>query len=212
MTHASIALPTCQLLRQLRCALGALALLLLAAGGATHRFMGSANTERSAKLVRLAGEGNIADVQRMIDAGMPVEATNITGATALMAAALNGRNETLHFLLKNKANAAARERFGHTALMLAAKNGNMENISLLLRAAEKTGTATATINASNQHGATALTFAAIHGHTDIARALLDAGARPTIRDRFGVLPLQRAERAGHTEIAPLLRETENNGK
>lgn len=42
-------------------------------------------------------------------------------------------------------------------------------------------------------------------HTEIARALLAAGANPNLPDHQGVTPLAHAERAGNKEIAALLR-------
>jgi len=55
---------------------------------------------------------------------------------------------------------------------------------------------------------TAVNLAAARSHLAMVRWLLDHGAPASVRDYEGKTALQRAEEAGHAEIAEMLRETE----
>jgi Ankyrin repeats (many copies) len=58
------------------------------------------------------------------------------------------------------------------------------------------------VDAVNQYGATALSFASRRGHVEVIKLLLERGADPLRRDNFnGLTPLLFALRQGHTEIA-----------
>ncbi len=74
---------------------------------------------------------------------------------------------------RNRADVNARERwYGHTALMSAAAAGQADVIRLLIEAG-------ADVNAVDDEGASALSFARSNGHAEAATALLAAGAGPT---------------------------------
>lgn len=62
------------------------------------------------------------------------------------------------------------------------------------------------LNLQNDAGATALSYAAISGQTEIVRALLDKGADANITDKSGSSPLIFAVMYNHLEIALLLLE------
>lgn len=121
-------------------ALCAVAFVLLFFGCFTKQFAGSSKLENSTRLMWLAGEGDVAGVQSLLAGGRRVDAQNFIGGDALMAAALNGRAETVRFLLGKGADANAQTvGYGgsamYTALMLAAKNGDIETVRLLIGAA-----------------------------------------------------------------------------
>jgi hypothetical protein len=65
--------------------------------------------------------------------------------------------------------------------------------------------AKANVEAADRNGLTALFEAVRLGNTDVARALLDAGADPDVRYRVFGTPLDVAERQGNAEMAGLLR-------
>src|SRR5690606_16834660 len=52
----------------------------------------------------------------------------------------------------------------------------------------------------------ALHWAAYQQDAELVRALLDAGAEPSVRNLFGATPLMEAAAVGHTEIIRLLLE------
>jgi ankyrin repeat protein len=56
------------------------------------------------------------------------------------------------------------------------------------------------VNARDARGRTAVTAAAMGEHVRVVRALVDAGADPTIADRDGVAPLEHAHSGGYTAI------------
>lgn len=60
-------------------------------------------------------------------------------------------------------------------------------------------------DSSNFEGRTALMLAAMHGHRDVALALLGAGADPNVRDKEGSTALLKAVRNAHDSIVSLLR-------
>lgn len=63
------------------------------------------------------------------------------------------------------------------------------------------------VNTKNQYGATALSYAADKGHTELVRLLLERGADPNVRDTFyGASPMSWAAPNGHLEIVRLLIE------
>ena len=68
------------------------------------------------------------------------------------------------------------------------------------------------VNFQQNNGDTALTVAAFWGHFDVARALLEIGADPLIRNGNGLTALMLAEQQGHIEVIRLLREWEMNWK
>ncbi len=80
----------------------------------------------------------------------------------------------------------------------AAERGDLEAVRALLRQG-------ADVNAAQGDGMTALHWAALNGHTQMAEVLLYAGARPEATTRLGEYrPLHLAARAGHAEVLAAL--------
>jgi ankyrin repeat protein len=79
--------------------------------------------------VAFKGENTVAE--RLLADRCDVNATNNAGQTALMMAALFGRNETVKLLISHGVNAALRDDTGNTALSLAEQQRNAEMIALL---------------------------------------------------------------------------------
>ncbi len=87
------------------------------------------------------------------------------------------------------------------ALLNAAKNGDLAQVQVLLNE-------DADVNAKDKNHKTALMWAAVKGHTDVVKLLLDSGASVHIKTMIGgKTALQYATDKGHTEIIRLLRET-----
>ena len=85
------------------------------------------------------------------------------------------------------------------AFVTAAWWGSVGTLCVLLRAK---ATTTADISGPKYH--TALTAAASQGHTDVARALLQAKACANVRDGSERMPLASAARRGHTGFVRVL--------
>jgi ankyrin repeat protein len=91
-----------------------------------------------------------------------------------------------------------------TALIAAAHLGHDGVVRELIRAG-------APLDHVNNLGWTALIEAVILGngglrHTETVRALVEAGADPTISDRAGVTPLQHAQARGYSSIVSILHQ------
>ena len=83
---------------------------------------------------------------------------------------------------------------GRTLLMLAAANGNAERVNTLLRKGVHVNWTDSTRNWS------ALIYAIRKGHAGIVRALIDAGADVTIKDKDGKDAADHARLTGNPEV------------
>ena len=131
-----------------------------------------------------------------------------TGETPLMAAAEEGREDVTQFLLSLPAtNLEARGEGGWTALLVASSNGHLNIVKLLLdhgadpKAVTNDGTTPLiaaagegwedvvqfllslpdiNLEARSRGGWTAMVHAAVNGHRNLVRLLLDHGAEPAV--------------------------------
>ena len=87
--------------------------------------------------------------------------------------------------------------FGNHPLKCAAVRGDPNELVALLDAG-------ALVNASNEHGFSALHFAVEHGHVEIVRLLLARGASVDIRGDSGETPLDMARSWEYWDIVELL--------
>ena len=84
-------------------------------------------------LINAAKEGDLKQVQELLDQGVEVDAKNENGITALMEAYGNGHMEIMQLLLEWEADVDARDtRTGTTILMAASTLGQIEIVKLLL--------------------------------------------------------------------------------
>jgi ankyrin repeat protein len=174
--------------------------------------------------VRSAEKGDLKAVELFLAAGIDVNAQNASGLTALMAAAKNGRIEVVNKLLDQKVNVDAQSKQGVTALMLAAENNQSEIVNLLLKKnadpnlQDQTGWSAlmkavyqgnarcveALAARSRQEVNRGLLVAALTGHLDIAKILLDNGAEVDTRADDGRTPLMLAASKGDNDLVALL--------
>ncbi len=118
-----------------------------------------------------ARDGDIATVQKYINAGGNVNALNPYGGTAIMFASRAGHTEIVKLLIDAKANLDIQGRYaGTTALMWAAQYGSLDIVKLLIEAK-------ANINLKNNSEQTALTLANENGNMEIVNILKKAGAK-----------------------------------
>ena len=172
----------------------------------------------------------------LIDAGADTRKANSYGVTALYIAARAGDSVAAQMLLAAGADAnAALPASGETVLMTAAKAGNADVVRALLtggidvslaalgearaaaRVAEGAGYTTpvnpaidtnyADVNARERlYGRTALIIAAVEGHLEIVRMLVEAGSDLNIVDAEGSTALSLARSYGNLDVAALLAE------
>jgi ankyrin repeat protein len=174
--------------------------------------------------VRSAEKGDLKAVQLFLAAGIDVNAQNASGFTALMAAAKNGRMEVVNKLLDQKVNVDAQSKQGVTALMLAAENNQSEIVNLLLKKnadpnlQDQTGWSAlmkavyqgnarcveALAARSRQEVNRGLLVAALTGHQEIVKILLDNGAEVDTRADDGRTPLMLAASKGDKDLVAFL--------
>jgi ankyrin repeat protein len=174
--------------------------------------------------VQSAEKGDLKAIQLFLSAGIDCNTQSATGMTALMAASKYGRIDVVNKLLEQKVNVDAQGKQGTTALMLAAENGQVEIVQLLLKKnadpnlEDQTGW-TALMKAvyqgssgcvealaarSRQEVNRALLVAALTGHKEIAKILIDNGAEVDSRADDGRTPLMLAAGKGDNDFVSFL--------
>ena len=164
---------------------------------------GGATTDRLPELPFVAASrGHVPALAALLDGGADIEALDPQQRTPLLVAVDEGRTEIVRLLLKRGAStegAPRGDRRQTRPLIQAARFGFDEIAQLLIEAG-------ANIESSGgQPRSTPLIAAARSGQLPTVKLLLDAGADPKATLAGGVTAADVAERAGHTEIAALLR-------
>jgi len=141
--------------------------------------------EEVATMLAGARDGQVADLTRLLTAGVPANVRDANGFTPLMLAVVNNHVAAARVLLDGGALVNTRNRGGITPAMMAVINEHPEMLALLLdRGAD--------VNAQSGTGWTALTFAAWKGDAALVRVLLGHGANPTALDKQRWTPLDYA--------------------
>jgi ankyrin repeat protein len=117
-----------------------------------------------------------------------VQDTDNSGVTALHYAAIGGHEETAAFLISQGAECSSRTAAGGTPFMWACRVGRLGVVHLLLQHLEPEALQERDVN-----GMTALHWACERGRGEAVRALLTAGADPTVTDNEGRTPRAIAE-------------------
>jgi len=165
-------------------------------------FAGADASDKNAQLLQAAKEGNLQNVQILLDKGANVNSKDNYGYPALYFAAQNGHTEIVKIMLKKGAEVNTKTIDGVTALWIAASNGHIEVVkSLLEKNAEVNN-----VKRSKIDNATALMQAALSGHTEIVKLLLEKGADVNAKTNDGVTALIMASQKGHIEIVKSLLE------
>ena len=140
---------------------------------------------RDADLPAAAQLGDVAAVAKLIDLGLPIDAPDAQGASALIRAAGAGRTDLLSMLLDRGADLHQSTANGATPLSAAicARRANIVE-ALLARGLP--------VDQRLPGGGTALMIAAAMGHPDVATVLLAHGADANAQDEHGTRPLHAA--------------------
>jgi ankyrin repeat protein len=158
-------------------------------------------------LILASWEGRVKVVRYLLDEGVEVNkpegpAGPVKGRTALYLAAERGCTSVVRLLVKRGADPARANVFGWSPLIVACREGHSGIVRFLLA---HPSAAAALINRRTNHGRTALWYACERGYRDIVRALLEAGADPTIADNEGITPRAIAEETPPYLYQPSLR-------
>ncbi len=174
--------------------------------------------------VRAAEADDLKAFQLFLTAGFDVNTPNSDGVSALMVGAQNGRANTVKSLIEHHGNVDYQGKNQLTALMLAAQANRLDVVKLLLQA-------NANPNLQDASGWTALMkavyrgntecvrliadrsregvnkgllIAALMGHLDTAKLLLDYGAEVDTRADDGTTALMLAASKGNRDLVSLL--------
>jgi ankyrin repeat protein len=153
---------------------------------------------KASPLIWSVRTGNQAALEFLLDLGADVNAPDRSGATALHAAVGGGQLEIGRTLLFAGADPSICDDRGLAALHLAADSGQLQFCVLLLDAG-------AAPDARDGAGNTALHLAAARGDFELCEYLLFLGAQAGVQNDRGLTPRDVAERAGHRDVAALLR-------
>lgn len=154
------------------------------------------------ELVAAADRGDVEEVRRLIAAGVPLEARDERGRTALLAATHGDHVEAARLLVIAGADVNARDAIQDSPYLYAGAEGRLEILRLTLAHG-------ADLRSVNRYGGTALIPAAHHGHVDTVRELLRTAVAVDHVNRLGWTALLEAIILGnggtrHTEIVRLL--------
>lgn len=148
---------------------------------------------------RAASLGDLAELQRAIRQGIPVDSLDAEGRTALMLAAFEGHSSVVESLLKTGAKVDLPGPFNRTALMFAASGTSAETVEALLKAG-------ANVNAKDSHeNWTPLMIAAAEGHMNVVRTILDRNPDVELREVDGENAYDFAVQGNHTDVAELIK-------
>ena len=120
----------------------------------------------SGQQLRLAArEGYLDEVKRLVAAGVPVDAADAFGTTALLLAAGQGRTEVVRYLLERGANPSTREGFFNSSVLEQALSKEPPHVEL----------AKMLLAAGAEDRAAAIAFGIESGSFEIAQAALESG-------------------------------------
>ena len=156
----------------------------------------------AAALVAAAEAGDATALQRLLSAGVPVDARDARGRTALLAATHANQVDIARLLIARGADVNAKDDLQDSAFLYAGAQGRLEILRLTLAAG-------ADLASTNRYGGTALIPAAHHGHVETVRTLLATRIDVDHVNRLGWTALLEAiilgdGGAAHTEIVRLL--------
>jgi uncharacterized protein len=167
-------------------------------------------------LLVAADRGHREALQALLDANPDLDATDRLERTAVMWAALRGHADVVGDLVARGADLNHKDKvLKDTALMLAAAWGHTSVVKVLtgtgLAQTRRSGVVGTifgkgglNLDETNRIGWSAVMYAARYGHTDIARALVDAGAKVDRRDELQRTAAMLAHSEGHVATAVYL--------
>jgi ankyrin repeat protein len=164
------------------------------------------NPELDRQLIAAAYANDVAETERLIEAGADVNAKDETVQSAYLIATSEVGDDPrlLELTLANGADVRSLDSYDGTGLIRAADRGYTTIVARLLET-------DVDVDHVNRLGWTALLEAIILGdgdaaHVEVVRQLVEAGADVNLADGQGVTPLGHAEQRGYDEMAAILRE------
>jgi uncharacterized protein len=155
-------------------------------------------------LVAAAERGDLASIQRLLDAGADVNARDARRRNAVLAATQGGHEAAARLLIERGADVNAQDEIDDSAFLLAGARGHTGIVRAALAA-----TPPPDFRRLNRYGGTALIPACHYGHVETVRLLVTTGIDIDHVNRLGWTALLEAILLGdggaaHTEIVRLL--------
>jgi ankyrin repeat protein len=193
---------TTPLVRAIHGQMPELARLLIDAGADVKK----ANSYGVTPLYVAARAGDAAATRLLLTAGAdPNAALPASGETVLMTAAKAGYADVVRELLTGGVPSVSLRELGE--MRAAARAAEAAGYAPPTNPAVATNYAE--VNARDRfYGRTALMTAAISGHAEVARLLVEAGTDPTLTDTDGLTAVELARNSGHVEVAALLEQAD----
>ena len=150
------------------------------------------------QLVAAAREGDVTQIEALLQQGANPNSTDARGFTPLMLAAYYGHIDVLVALKNSGTNLCAIDQKGSNAMMGAAFRGHTSVVNWMLQHSN------CDINHTNYAGQTTLMMAALFGREDIIDILLNKGADSALRDAMGNSAASLATAQGQYALAEKL--------
>jgi hemoglobin len=155
-----------------------------------------------ARMIQTAREPLIAFVLESVENDNRLAESRFNGRTLLHFAASHSCLSVVRLSLSIGVDPDVLDAGGHTPLYRVASVGTADHGGMIVDALIQAG---ATVDhAGGVTKSTALHQAARFGDLQVAKALINAGARPTLRDKKGLTPLDRAINCRRRDVAELL--------
>ncbi|GJL97904.1 MAG: hypothetical protein DHS20C06_17210 [Hyphobacterium sp.] len=175
-------------------------LRLLDAGFRNH----ASYREGDSVLLRAVAANMPRVVTRLVQIGHDPNTRNADGNTVLLLAVNEGQSSVISALVDGGADPSLVGAAGGNALHLAALNGQARNVALFLQAGANANQRMSGGNRTH----TPLALAAMRGHMEAVRTLVEAGADPAM-ETSGSTPSEFARANGHTAIADYLENLDD---
>mmetsp|Transcript_14681 Transcript_14681/g.29445 ORF Transcript_14681/g.29445 Transcript_14681/m.29445 type:complete len:640 (+) Transcript_14681:259-2178(+) len=184
-------------------------------------------------LCEAAAEGDVTQLQQLVDANADPNAADYDKRSAMHLAAAEGHVAVVEFLIERAANVNITDRWGGYPLKEAVFNGHSEVRDLLIQhgatidpkdeealgqelckatakgdhsTASKLIDSHASVNSVMYDGRSALHLASAEGHLTTVKLLLEKKANVRAKDRWGADALKDAMRGNHMPVVSLLKE------
>eukprot|EP00961_Rhodomonas_salina_P275416 3721013-Rhodomonas_salina.2 len=152
-----------------------------------------------AALIDAAARDDIETVAHKLDTGVPIDAQDAGGHTALFSASAAGHAASVKMLLARGANPNLGHKYGWTPLLIASINTRLEVLALLLAAPG------VDVNQPSHNGGPSLPVAAQAGDVEVIKLLLQHPGINRDATHMSKTAVQWAEEGGHAEVVRLLQ-------
>jgi ankyrin repeat protein len=133
------------------------------------------------ELMKQARKGHLKRMERLLDSGVDVNCRGKFGQTPLFEAVYGGHLAAVKFLLGRGADASILSNDGAGSLFFACARGLTEIVGLLIEHGADVNALRRTEYRMGPVFTSPLEAAMTQGHVEIAKKLIDAGARPDLR-------------------------------